>query len=106
MTKYVYKINGKEVTRDKFSRCIAEDCEPKEGMRMGDFGVLIADYERGEEVTKQMQGRAYREYKQSEQWGRPRRRCTASTIYVGGRHSVGLEVEYWPNGREDENDNK
>jgi len=94
MGKYVYKISNEEVSRDVFSRFIAEECEPNVTYMCG-FGVESGDYKKGEAVTKQMQGRAYREYKQSLQWGRPRKYGSAAVIYGGVRHG-NLCVEYYP----------
>lgn len=98
MTKYVYKIGNEEVTREKFSRFIAEDCEPKDGGSWAGFGVSIADYAQGEKVTKSIEGKAYRDYKKSLEWKGPRKYGQATTIYAGVKPS-GVVVEYWPNGK-------
>ena len=95
MGKYVYKQGNKEVSRDAFMRFIAEDCEADVSQVCG-FGVACANYKKGEAVTKKMQGQAYRDYKQSLTWGRPKQHGSASCIYCGVRGG-GLEVEYWPN---------
>ena len=94
MGKYVYKISNEEVSRDAFARFVAEECEPQVSYMCG-FGVESADYKKGEAVTKQMQGRAYRDYKKSLEWGRPRKSGSADVIYCGVKRGC-LRVEYWP----------
>lgn len=89
---YVYKIKGEKVTRNDFSRFIAEECEPQV-MTLCGFGVDVADYKKGEAITKRMQGQAYRDYKQSISYNFPVDCGYARCIYAG----VGcLDVEYHP----------
>lgn len=94
MGKYVYKISNEVVTRDAFARFVAEECEPRVSYCCG-FGIESGDYKKGEAVTKRMQGQAYREYKKSLEWGRPRKCGIANVIYCGVKRGC-LRVEYWP----------
>lgn len=94
MGKYVYKIANEEVTRKAFSRFVAEECEADVSVCCG-FGIAIANYKKGEAVTKQMQGVAYRDYRKSLEWGRPCKCGEATTIYASVKRG-GLRVEYYP----------
>lgn len=94
MGKYVYKRGNEEISRSAFSRFVAEHCEVDVTYCCG-LGIGCANYEKGEAVTKRMQGQAYRDYKNGLTWQRPKTHGSASVIYCGVRGGC-LEVDYWP----------
>lgn len=101
MNKYVYKIGNKEVSREEFLRFVAEECEARQITEICGFGVSIADYRKGEAVTKRMQRRAYADYQR--QYGYiinagAKAHGEAQELYCEVRGGL-LKVEYWKHER-------
>ena len=87
---FVYKVKNEKVDRKTFSRFIAENCEPTHTSFCG-FGVEIADYNKGEQVTKRLEGRARRNFAASrEKYAAPE--FGSAVIIYGG--VGGVEVLY------------